>query len=111
VKSNKVTLGGDVLLTQGKNAVHGTLLVIDMTTGQSSIHEDPGAAWTAKADPEGDDTSTGIVVQGPTVGGRPSAVFYPKERKTPSPNLEPPAADSPSTSTSGGAWGPTDPEP
>lgn len=111
VKSNKVTLGGDVLLTQGKNAVHGTMLVIDMTTGQSSIHEDPGAAWTAKAAPEGDDASKGIVVQGPTIGGRPSAVFYPKARKTAPNDAPPPAADSPSTSTSGGAWDPSGPQP
>jgi lipopolysaccharide transport protein LptA/LPS export ABC transporter protein LptC len=111
VKSNKVTLGGDVLLTQGKNVVHGTLLVIDMATGQSSIHEDPGAAWTAKAAPEGDDSGSGIVVQGPTLGGRPSAVFYPKARKTAPEEGQPPAADSPSTSTSDGAWGPSGPEP
>jgi lipopolysaccharide export system protein LptA len=111
VKSNKVTLGGEVLLTQGKNVVHGNLLVIDMATGQSSIHEDPGAAWTAKAAPEGEDSSSGIVVQGPSIGGRPSAVFYPKARKTPSQNGQPPAADSPPTSTSDGAWGPAGPEP
>ncbi len=54
VKANKVTLGGDVVLTQDKNVVRGTRLVIDMTTGQSMIHNDPGAAWTAKAAPEGD---------------------------------------------------------
>jgi LPS export ABC transporter protein LptC/lipopolysaccharide transport protein LptA len=111
VKSNKVTLGGEVLLTQGKNVVHGNLLVIDMATGQSSIHEDPGAAWTAKAAPEGEDSSSGIVVHGPSIGGRPSAVFYPKARKTPSQNGQPPAADSPPTSTSDGAWGPAGPEP
>ena len=34
VKENKVMLGGDVVLTQEKNVVRGTRLVIDMVTGR-----------------------------------------------------------------------------
>jgi lipopolysaccharide transport protein LptA len=81
VKANKVTLGGDVVLTQQKNVVRGTRLVIDMATGQSIIHNDPGAAWSAKAAPAGQSEDKAFVVQGATPGGRPSAIFYPREKK------------------------------
>ena len=87
-KANQVIVGGDVVLTQDKNVVRGTRLVIDMTTGQSKIHNDPGAAWTAKAAPAGN--KDGYVVQGPK-GGRPSAVFYPKEKKASPPDGATPA--------------------
>jgi lipopolysaccharide transport protein LptA/LPS export ABC transporter protein LptC len=100
MKDNKVTLGGDVVLTQEKNVVRGTQLTIDMTTGKSTIHNDPGAAWTAKADPAGKDAGNGIVVQGPT-GGRPSAIFYPRKKKSGSKKSPEAAPNSPS----GGAWG------
>ena len=36
-KANMATLGGNVVLKQGKNVVRGTKLVIDMTTGESVI--------------------------------------------------------------------------
>jgi lipopolysaccharide export system protein LptA len=88
VKANQVTLGGDVVLTQDKNVVRGTRLVIDMTTGQSTIHSDPGAAWTAKAAPA--PNKEGYVVQGPN-GARPSAIFYPKEKKATPPGGGAPA--------------------
>ena len=51
VKENQVVLGGDVILTQGKNVVRGSKLTIDMLTGESVIHNDPGAAWSATAAP------------------------------------------------------------
>ena len=41
-KANTVMLGGDVIMTQGKNVVRGTKLVIDMTTGESVINAEPG---------------------------------------------------------------------
>jgi lipopolysaccharide transport protein LptA/LPS export ABC transporter protein LptC len=104
VKNNTVTLGGDVVLTQDKNIVRGTQLSIDMATGQSVIQNDPGAAWSAKAAPTGEDPSKGIVVQGPT-GGRPSAVFYPRQKKKSGSKKSPaPASDTTSGATSGGAW-------
>ncbi len=43
VKENRVVLGGDVVLTQEKNVVRGSKLTIDMVTGESVIHTDPGA--------------------------------------------------------------------
>lgn len=79
IKSNKVVLGGDVVLTQEKNVVRGTKLVIDMLTGESIIQNDPGAAWSATAEPSDKKNGAGgVVVQGPLQGGRPSAIFYPR---------------------------------
>lgn len=78
MKGNKVVVGGDVVLTQEKNVVRGTKLVIDMLTGESIIQNDPGAAWSAKAEPSGEKKGEGVVVQGPLSGGRPSAIFYPR---------------------------------
>jgi lipopolysaccharide transport protein LptA/LPS export ABC transporter protein LptC len=105
VKANQVTLGGDVVLTQDKNVVRGTRLVIDMATGQAVIHDDPGAAWTAKAAPEGEDKK-GYVVQGPNAGRRPSAIFYPMEKKPGSQNSQKasPAPEVKAPETSGSAW-------
>jgi lipopolysaccharide transport protein LptA/LPS export ABC transporter protein LptC len=41
VKTNKVVIGGKVLVFQGKNVVEGTRLVIDLTSGQSSFEQAP----------------------------------------------------------------------
>jgi lipopolysaccharide transport protein LptA len=76
-RANTATLGGDVVLTQGKNIVRGTKLVIDMTTGQSVLNTEPTAGGSgAKI------SSSGADGQGPiTNSQRPSAVFYPGEMK------------------------------
>jgi lipopolysaccharide export system protein LptA len=110
VKANKVTLGGDVVLTQAKNVVRGTRLVIDMATGQSVIQNDPAAAWSATAAP-GTNGSDAFTVQGPTVGGRPSAVFYPHQKKTDPPKERAPARESPPDSQAGSGWEPESPAP
>ena len=81
VKKNTVTLGGDVVIKQAKNVVQGTRLVIDMTTGQSIIQNDPGASWAATATPSGNGPGRRLTVRGPAKGARPSAVFYPQFRK------------------------------
>jgi lipopolysaccharide transport protein LptA/LPS export ABC transporter protein LptC len=94
VKENKVTLGGDVVLTQEKNVVRGTRLVIDMATGESVIHNDPAAAWSATAAPKDDASGKGFVVQGPAIGGRPSAIFYPRKKNDQEKNKQAPSADS-----------------
>ena len=78
-KTNMATVSGDVLLTQGQNMVRGTRLVIDMTSGESTIDTTPsnttarpaGGGWVTEA-PEG-------VVQ--ENRGRASAVFYPQQLK------------------------------
>ena len=78
VKENQVVLGGDVILTQGKNVVRGSKLTIDMLTGESVIHNDPGAAWSATAAPA-DKKGQGFTMR-PGTGSRPSAIFYPREK-------------------------------
>jgi len=111
VKENKVTLGGDVVLTQDKNVVRGTRLVIDMVTGESVIHNDPGAAWSATAAPKDDASGNGFVVQGPAIGGRPSAIFYPRNKKAQEKNKEAPSADSPAPQGQDDSWQATSPAP
>lgn len=75
VAANTVTMGGAVVLTQGRNVVKGTRLVIDMTTGESVINADnsaaprvagekPSGGWRAYEKPE-----------------RPRAVFFPRNLK------------------------------
>ena len=60
------------MLTQGKNIVHGTKLVIDMNTGEATIKMEPtatsGALMTSR---EGDGNGEVFKAE------RPSAVFYP----------------------------------
>ncbi|CAA2137033.1 LPS export ABC transporter periplasmic protein LptC [Hyphomicrobium sp. ghe19] len=76
VKKNITTLGGAVVLTQGKNIVNGTRLVIDMNTGEATIKTEPtatsGALMTSR-----DGDSKGEVFK----AERPSAVFYPGQLK------------------------------
>ncbi|MGE8940930.1 LptA/OstA family protein [Leptospira interrogans] len=81
VKSNTVTLGGDVVLNQGRNVVRGPRLVIDMVTGVSRMETDKPAAGAAT-------TSSAPAAPGPreangpqACGGRMCAVFYPKDAK------------------------------
>lgn len=72
-KANTATVGGDVVLSQGRNVVRGTRLVVDLASGESVITTDnsavpqltsekPGAGWTATRQPS-----------------RPSAVFFPQQ--------------------------------
>lgn len=73
-KANMVTLGGDVVMTQGKNIVRGTKLVIDMTSGESVISTEAAkTGMTSSSQADG----SGVIVK----SGRPSAVFYPNQLK------------------------------
>lgn len=79
--ANLVTLGGDVVLTQGQNVVRGTRLSIDMATGHTRILTEPAsgpqtssAPAAAGAPPPGFPSGAGAFRS-----GRPSAVFYPKQ--------------------------------
>ena len=77
-RANTVTLGGDVIMTQGKNVVRGTKLVIDMSTGESVISTEPTGRSGGQpmiSSSEGD--GSGLIVK----SGRPSAVFYPNDIK------------------------------
>lgn len=76
-RANTVTLGGDVVMTQGKNVVRGTKLVIDMTSGESVISTEPGSRSGQPMISSSDGDGSGMIVK----SGRPSAVFYPNEEQ------------------------------
>lgn len=60
MKTNQVTVGGDVIMTQGSTQVEGTRLVIDMATGEATLRSD---------------RSDGVIKN----GGRPSFKAIPGE--------------------------------
>jgi lipopolysaccharide transport protein LptA/LPS export ABC transporter protein LptC len=69
-KANIATLGGNVVLKQGKNVVRGTKLVIDMTTGESVIKTEAPSGGAPEISENG--TATGSA----SSTGRPTATFY-----------------------------------
>jgi LPS export ABC transporter protein LptC/lipopolysaccharide transport protein LptA len=77
-KTNKITMGGNVVLSKGKSMIRGTRLLIDLTTGESKIDTAPqntvaapsGGGWVTRPSQEGGK------VEGQ---GRASAVFFPQE--------------------------------
>lgn len=73
VKANLTTLGGAVVLTQGKNIVHGTKLVIDMNSGEATIKSEPTATRNGPIITSSEGDGSGEVVK----AERPSAIFYP----------------------------------
>ena len=101
VKENQVVLGGDVILTQGKNVVRGSKLTIDMLTGESVIHNDPGAAWSATAAPADKKGQSFTMRPG---SGRPSAIFYPREKKADEKKPSAAASDGAGAPGSDGGW-------
>ena len=105
VKKNEVILGGDVILTQEKNVVRGTKLRIDMLTGKSVIDSDTSGAWGATAAPADAKNPTGFTMR-PGTAGRPSAIFYPRDKKAAEKKPPAPASEG---AGSAGAWGPTGP--
>ncbi len=78
-KTNKVTMGGNVVLSRNKNMVRGTRLLIDLTSGESKIDTAPqntaanpgGGGWVTKTPAEPATESK----------GRASAVFFPSDLK------------------------------
>ena len=103
VKANKVILGGDVILTQGKNVVRGTELTIDMVTGESVIDNGTAGnndgAWSATA--SSNDKKGQNFTNRPGSGSRPSAIFYPREKN---PAEKKPSAAASETGASAGGW-------
>jgi lipopolysaccharide export system protein LptA len=95
-----------VILTQGKNVVRGTKLTINMLTGESVIDSEGGEAWSATAAPNAKDGS-GFAAR-PGAGNRPSAIFYPRDKK--GAEKKPPSAAS-GGANSGGGWAPAAPSP
>jgi lipopolysaccharide transport protein LptA/LPS export ABC transporter protein LptC len=92
-KANMATLGGNVVLTQGKNVVRGTKLVIDMTTGEAVIqNEAPATNSATTIAPDGTATAA---TSATSAGGRPSATFFIDDIK----NQAPKAAGKPAASS------------
>lgn len=79
-KTNKVTMGGNVVLSRGKNMVRGTRLLIDLTTGESKIDTAPGNT-VATPDAGGWVAEANAPAEPARKSGRASAVFFPKELK------------------------------
>ncbi|MFA5900736.1 MAG: LptA/OstA family protein, partial [Hyphomicrobium sp.] len=104
VKNNQVVLGGDVVLTQGKNVVRGTKLTINMVTGEAVIDSDSSGAWSATAAPPNSKNGQTFVAR--PGSSRPSAIFYPRDRK---PAEKKPSADASGTEAPGGGWSTADP--
>ena len=82
-KTNKITMGGNVVLSRGQSMVRGTRLLIDLTSGESKIDTAPGntvaapdngGGWSASTE-TADETAPG------RKSGRASAVFFPQEMK------------------------------
>jgi lipopolysaccharide transport protein LptA/LPS export ABC transporter protein LptC len=74
IKTNIATLGGTVVLTQGKNIVRGTKLLIDMNTGETTIKTEPAASSASAAMISSSDGDGGGEIVN---ADRPSAIFYP----------------------------------
>jgi len=99
VKKNLVVLGGDVILTQGKNVVRGTKLTIDMVSGESIIDSANNGPWSATSTENGQRRQTSGGHQ--TTPSRPSAIFYPRERK---PAEKKPSPGATGAEVPGGGW-------
>lgn len=83
-KANTVVVGGEVVLSKGGSMVRGTRLLIDMTSGESTIETAPGQSVAL---PGGGGWSTTAPIEGEKADrGRPSAVFFPGELKEASEN-------------------------
>jgi lipopolysaccharide transport protein LptA/LPS export ABC transporter protein LptC len=75
VKTNMATLGGTVVLTQNKNIVRGTKLLINMNTGEATIKTEPTASSASTMFSASDVNGNGQIIK----ADRPSAVFYPNQ--------------------------------
>jgi lipopolysaccharide transport protein LptA len=67
VKSNKIIIGGKVLVFQGKNVVEGSRLVIDLTTGRSNFEQTPDTAHPTSATTSSIGATKGGTTSGPAV--------------------------------------------
>lgn len=79
-RTNKITMGGNVVLSRGKSMVRGTRLLIDLTTGESKIDTAPGNAMATK-DGGGWAAQAKEAAEPARQSGRASAVFFPQELK------------------------------
>jgi lipopolysaccharide export system protein LptA len=76
--ANTGVVSGNVVMTQGKNVVHGTKLNINMATGESVIRTEATASSASEPMTSASGTpGSGLIIK----SGRPSAVFYPNMLK------------------------------
>jgi lipopolysaccharide export system protein LptA len=77
---NFATVGGQVVVSQGKNVVEGTKLIMDLTSGRTRF--ETGGADVAAGPTPG---SSLPCVPGQTCTSKPRvrAIFYPKDTKRP----------------------------
>jgi hypothetical protein len=71
-----VTLGGEVVLSRSQNVVRGTRLVIDLSSGESTIDTAPAKAVALPSG--GGWANEAAESEPPENRGRASAVFYPQ---------------------------------
>lgn len=77
MKTNLITLGGNVQLKKGNSVVSNSRLVVDMTSGEIKLDTAKPQAQAPKAEGEPQAPSG----DRPQNGGRPSATFFPSELK------------------------------
>lgn len=120
-RSNTAVIGGNVVLSQGRNVVRGQKLVIDMVTGKSrmetvpGVATSPGAAWSTSAtaapgpssDAPGAPASGGVPKD--ICKGRMCAVFYPKDIRERSEQMKARQKERRPAATPGGAGAATGP--
>jgi lipopolysaccharide transport protein LptA/LPS export ABC transporter protein LptC len=105
-KTNMITMGGDVVLTQGDNMVRGARLLIDMNTGETKIDTAPGKVDTGPDKTAAQPAGGGWVTEAPSgaapteSNGRASAVFFPQQLKA---GKSKDASKQPPASTNGAA--------
>jgi len=77
---NFATVGGQVVVSQGKNVVEGTKLIMDLTSGRTRFETSGSAVATGPAS-----ESALPCVPGQTCPSKPRvrAIFYPKDAKRP----------------------------
>lgn len=78
---NFATVGGQVVVSQGKNVVEGTKLIMDLTSGRTRFETGGGA--NVAAGPTSESSLPCVPGQTCTSKPRVRAIFYPKDAKRP----------------------------
>jgi len=121
VKSNTAVVGGDeVILTQGKNIVRGTRLLIDMNTGEARVvtpDQQPAVAGVGGPAQQKPDVTAGQGPYTPLSTGRARMVLFPNEAKKAHEKAKQEgkspaeAAAAAAAAATGGAWQPSEKQP
>lgn len=92
---NFATVGGRVVVNQGKNVVEGSKLIMDLTSGRTRF--ETGGADTVASGPSAESTLPCVPGQTCTSKRRVRAIFYPKDAKGLPSRRERNAAPAPAT--------------